>query len=84
MIFPNFFHGKKPQLGMHGYRYESMDNHAGFIYHPSQNRGGIQLHQQIDFVDIFPTLLNLLGLKTPKDSHGKNILEIAGTHRDAR
>ena len=53
-IYPDFWHGRRQPLGMHGYRREIADNHGAFIYAGADNLGNHEL-ESVEMVDVFQT-----------------------------
>jgi len=74
LILPNFFQGNHPILGMHGYDPEIMDQHASFFIHSKTISNPQFIKKPINTVDLFPTVLDLLGLPIPDSNKGKSIL----------
>jgi len=72
-IFPNFFQREIPCRGLHGYLPEVSGNWAKLI---STGCGlNTRLEYPIEMVDIFPTLLELLGYEKPASIQAKSIFE---------
>jgi predicted AlkP superfamily pyrophosphatase or phosphodiesterase len=71
VFFPEFYHVRKPSRGMHGYAFGKYDAPIFLMY------GGISLNLKIgniDFVDIMPTILQLLNVPVPSHVEGVNLL----------
>jgi len=72
-------HGE--HLGFHhmllkgGYLYDSIAKVPLIIKYPGSNRAGTSTDRLVSNVDITPTLLKLVGLKTPKEMPGLNLLD---------
>jgi glycosyltransferase involved in cell wall biosynthesis/predicted AlkP superfamily pyrophosphatase or phosphodiesterase len=60
VIFPNFFQREKLPLGMHGYLPEVVDNWAALVLAGVGRK--CLLTGPIDMIEIYPTLLEMLGL----------------------
>lgn len=73
LIFPNFWQDKKPVKGMHGYRREVTDNHAGLLLYDPDLGESRQLKEPLEMVDVFATMVDILGLEMPGDAHGRSI-----------
>jgi len=75
LIFSNFWQDRKPVKGMHGYRREVKENHASFILISPElsSHGGYQLEEPLEMVDVFATLVDLLGIEKPRGAHGMSI-----------
>ena len=54
MIYPDFWHGRRPPVAMHGYRREVSDNHGAVIFHCTEENLGATLGS-IEMADIFQT-----------------------------
>lgn len=64
MIFPNFWHVRRPKKGMHGYRFEVKDNHASLIVYSSAKQDPINYKGDIlEMVDVFRLVMNSLEIK---------------------
>ena len=75
MIYPNFFQRTSASRGMHGYLPEVRDNLAAFIVTGCGQQK--RPEDPIDMVDIFPMILDLMGLPVPETNMGKSLLNIA-------
>jgi len=73
LIFPNFWHRRRPKKGMHGYRKEVLDNHAAFIFHSNRKMYGLRRTQPLAMQDVFATTIEALGLKMPTGAKGKAV-----------
>lgn len=62
LIFPNFWQERKPVSGMHGYPREAAGNHAGFTIFGEKLSGLQGDDNEIEMVDVFPILKNLLNV----------------------
>jgi len=72
VLFPDFFRRRKPPKGMHGYAFAS-EKIPLIVYSPNKS------HQQVpdlevEFVDVMPIILDLLGLPVPDTCEGKSLL----------
>ena len=73
LILPNFWQGRKPVKGMHGYRREVAQNHAGFLLIDPELNGRYTMAEPLEMVDVFATMVDLLGLEMPEGAHGISI-----------
>lgn len=71
-IFPNFFQHDRPCRGLHGYLPEVEGNWAKLIV----AGGGVQaaFNQPVEMVDLYPTLLELLGCRMPAEVKAQSVL----------
>lgn len=73
VFFPDFYRRKRPPKGMHGYAYAAYDRPPFIIYSP-----GIAYSSGRDakarFIDVMPTILDLLNLPVPSTCEGKSLL----------
>lgn len=73
LIFPNFHNRDIPEKGMHGYKPEYEDElAAGVIY--IGNSFELRACEQYETVDIFPTILKMLGTEQVPNINGKSII----------
>lgn len=76
LILPNFWQGRMPVKGMHGYHPDIINNHSCFIISSSnvdvEREGENKLYKS---VDIFPTILKLMKLSIPDRNEGKSIIK---------
>jgi type I phosphodiesterase/nucleotide pyrophosphatase len=72
LIFPDFFHYRNPCKGMHGYE-THVSGQKGFAIAVG---GGIPKRdmEEIDLIDICPTLSRMLDIPVPKNNCGESIL----------
>ncbi|WP_415280931.1 alkaline phosphatase family protein [Candidatus Nitrososphaera sp. FF02] len=72
IILPNFWDGYNSPKGMHGYLpiHQDCDGKLIINHKSSSVREG-----KVKSVDIFPTILQLMGLPIPDSSEGKSILD---------
>lgn len=73
LILPNFWQGSRPVKGMHGYRKEALDNHAGFALIDSNIKGNTFLKEPAEMVDVFATIIDMLELKRPDSTYGVSL-----------
>ena len=73
LIFPNFWQDRKPVKGMHGYQRGVTDNHAGFLLVDHDLRDSELLKKPLEMVDVFATMIDILGLEMPEDAHGTSV-----------
>lgn len=71
VIFPEFYHVRKPPRGMHGYAFYGNYNPIFMINNKNLN---IKPYAKIRFIDIMPTILKLLKLPIPSHVEGKSII----------
>jgi len=73
IFFPDFYRRRKPPKGMHGYAFATYDKPPFIIYSP-----GISYNSSRDanarFIDVMPTILDLLNLPVPSTCEGKSLL----------
>jgi len=76
LIFPNFFQmDGPPPKGMHGYDPDEPENWGAFML-SSPRLEETRAIGVINQVDIFPTVLELLGLPIPKSNQGNSIFKL--------
>ena len=73
LILPNFWQGNKWVKGMHGYRHEVRENHAGFLLLDPHLKETKIFENPIEMVDIFATIVDMLGLDMPEGAHGRSL-----------
>lgn len=72
IIFPNFFQRGQIPKGMHGYLPEEKRNWSRLIISGvNKNR---EINKPIEMVDLFPTILDLIGVSIPSRCKGRSIL----------
>ncbi len=73
VFFPDFYRRRTPPRGMHGYAFASYDKPPFIIYSPdiSYNKGQ---QMKAEFIDVTPTVLDLLNLPIPSTCEGKSLL----------
>ncbi len=76
LILPNFWQGKKPVKGMHGYRREVTDNHAGLLLMDPDLQGTKMLEQPLEMVAIFATMMDMLEIEKPSEADGRSVYEM--------
>ena len=69
-FFPDFFRRNSPPKGMHGYAFES-DNPILIINSPKID---LERRKKVHFVDLMPTVLDLMGLPIPHLIEGSSLL----------
>lgn len=73
VFFPDFYRRRRPPKGMHGYAFATYDKPPFIIYSP-----GISYNSSRDanarFIDVMPTILDLLNLPVPSTCEGKSLL----------
>ncbi|MFX0136385.1 MAG: alkaline phosphatase family protein, partial [Candidatus Hodarchaeota archaeon] len=75
LILPNFYQGTEIAKGMHGYFPTNSDLNALFILN-GFNISPQKIKQKIEFIDILPTVLEILNLPPKKGIMGKSVLKI--------
>lgn len=68
-IYPDFFRRHSKPKGMHGYAFAEYDQPV-FI----SPKSGLFKTQNVQFVDIMPTVLTLLDIETPPSCEGRSIV----------
>lgn len=76
LILPNFWQGRNPVKGMHGYRKDVTDNHAGFLLMDPNLKTTKELKEPVDMVDIFATMVDMLGFDMPPGAHGHSVYKL--------
>jgi len=77
LIYPNFWQAKRPVNGMHGYRRDVLDNHAGFVLVDSALKNRTVLDKPLEMVDAFATMTDMLRLDFPKNADGISLYQRA-------
>lgn len=77
IILPNFWQGTTIVRGMHGYLPEVRSNHSRFVISGLKVSRPAIIEGKFMLVDLFPTLLDMMGLPTPKTNEGSSILHYA-------
>lgn len=72
LIYPDYFHHFKPVKGMHGYA-PDIDEMKGFAIVSSNNIES-KIIDEVELVDICPTLCDLLKIRYPKTTQGNSLL----------
>ncbi len=74
LVCPNFFQAEQAQtLGMHGYLNDDEMLGVLIAYSSGEHLRGDE-REIVDLVDVFPTLIDLLGLSLPAQCEGRSIL----------
>lgn len=73
IISPNFYNGSNIPKGMHGFTPNSKNSHAAFLMKSSIISESLKLKNPRKLVDLFPTILDMMGLSTPASNKGKSI-----------
>ena len=71
VFFPDFFRRRVPPKGMHGYAFPTYDSPILVIY-PNISRSSSSKEYE-EFINIMPTVLDLMGLPIPSTCEGKSI-----------
>jgi len=75
LISPNFWQWREPVLGMHGYRWEEIDNRSGFaVISRKGSKASCRRQGMIEMVDIYATAVEMLGLKRLTGTHGISLV----------
>ena len=74
VFFPDFYRRRKPPKGMHGYAFAVYDKPPLIIYSPASTRN-LRLVAKAEFIDVMPTLLDLLEIPIPSTCEGKSLLK---------
>ncbi len=74
VFLPDFYRRRKPPKGMHGYAFTTYDKPPFIIYSPGASYNSAQ-NVNARFIDVMPTILDLLDLPVPSTCEGKNLLE---------
>lgn len=69
-FFPDFWHRRRPKMGMHGYRREVTDNHAAFVYYSTGQPGGTRLAEPIPMQDVYASTMMALGAPVREITRG--------------
>jgi len=72
LIFPDFFHFRKPCIGMHGYE-TYVSGQKGFAIAVGKNIPQTEI-EEAELIDICPTLCRLLNIRVPEQNCGKCLL----------
>jgi hypothetical protein len=74
VFFPDFYRRRKPPKGMHCYAFSSYDKPPFIVYSP-----GVSYNSNKDvkarFIDVMPTILDLLDLPIPSTCEGRSLLK---------
>ncbi|MFC2067155.1 alkaline phosphatase family protein [Chloroflexota bacterium] len=74
VFFPDFYRRRKPPKGMHGYAFSTYDNPPFVIYSPDIS-AKLNQGSEAEFIDVMPTILDLLNLPIPPSCEGKSLLK---------
>jgi len=74
LIFPNIHNRNTPEKGMHGYDPEHPDEHAAAVIYTGKTFK-LQPREKYETVDIFPTVLKMLGIEQIPGMDGKSIID---------
>lgn len=73
VFFPDFYRRRKPPKGMHGYAFAAYDKPPFIIYSPGISYSSSQ-DTNARFIDVMPTILDLLNLPIPSTCEGRSLL----------
>lgn len=73
VIYPDFFRKHSPPLGMHGYAFSTFDTPI-LIAYSSNSEISFKKQSTMPFVNIMPSILNLLGLPIPQSCEGTSFV----------
>lgn len=71
VCFPEFYHWRRPPKGMHGYAFSKWDMPI-FLMH--SDLAITQRKNKIEFIDIMPTIFQLLDLPVPSYVEGQSLI----------
>ena len=75
LIYPDFFHDYwNPLKGMHGYSPDE-DTAKGFALVANNKRSLNKQIEEVNLVDICPTVCDLIGVSYPKKNEGKSLFD---------
>jgi len=74
VFFPDFYRRRKPPKGMHGYAFSTYDKPPFIIYSPGISYD-VSQNAKARFIDVMPTILDLLNLPIPSTCEGKSLLK---------
>jgi predicted AlkP superfamily pyrophosphatase or phosphodiesterase len=75
VLLPNYYQDSgAPPRGMHGYLPDVADNQGLFLLSNPPSDSVLAKGSTLDMVDVFPTLLDMHGLRRPEGSHGVSVL----------
>ena len=72
VIYPDFFRKHRPPMGMHGYAFSTLDTPI-LIAYASNTTIDFKRRANASFIDIMPSILDLLGLPVPKTCEGVSL-----------
>lgn len=72
VIYPDFFRKHRPPLGMHGYAFSTFDTPI-LIAYSANTSIDFKRSNNVRFVDVMPSILDLLGLPVPKTCEGASL-----------
>ena len=80
VFFPDFYRRRRPPKGMHGYAFAAYDKPPFIVYSPgvtykASRKGNAR------FIDVMPTILDLLNLPIPPTCEGRSLLGGTGLTR---
>jgi hypothetical protein len=74
VFFPDFYRRRKPPKGMHGYAFVTYDKPPFIIYSPGVSYDSSR-SAVARFIDVMPTVLDLLNLPIPPTCEGGSLLK---------
>lgn len=74
VFFPDFYRRRRPPKGMHGYAFATYDK-PPFVIYPSDISSISGQNADARFIDVMPTILDLLSLPVPSSCEGRSLLK---------
>jgi len=72
IVYPDFFRKHRPPMGMHGYAFSTFDTPI-LIAYTSNATIDFKRSNNVRFIDVMPSILELLGLPVPKTCEGASL-----------
>lgn len=72
VIYPDFFRKHRPPMGMHGYAFSTFDTPI-LIAYSSNSKIVFNRRNNVRFIDVMPSILDLIGLQVPKTCEGASL-----------
>lgn len=80
VFFPDYYRRRRPPRGMHGFAYSNYDT-APFIVRAPDIVGITGPGTRARYIDVMPTILNLLGLPVPPTCEGRSLVKVGDVSR---